>query len=463
MRFSASGLFFEFCRFAERFSASGECNSPLHNAGNFTVTGRGVLHTPYQPIVLRSRILKLNPTKFISLFILTMLWGCGGADAPVDQDYRSMQWSQIVEEGSRSEVQMMMWQGDPLINAFMQDYVVPAVKERYGIELSIANGQGNTIVSILAAELEAGKGRSEIDMMWINGETFYQLKQIKALYGPFADLLPSSQYVNQDDRFINTDFQQPVNGMEAPWGSVQQAWIYNSQMVDSPPRTMAELAAWVQANPGQFTIPNEFTGMSILKALLMELAGGAEALGGAFDEDVYNTYAPQLWEYLNSIKPHFWKQGETFPAQLSAMHQMFASGELAFTMSMNDSEVDNKVLQGLFPETSRAYVPDFGSIRNSHYLGISRLAGSKAGAMLVIDFLSSPEAQLHKQDPSVWGDGTVLDVEKLPQDIRTKFDSLPTRKLAPTREDMIPRALPEPDPEYMIRISKDFRRFVIEA
>ena len=46
--------------------------------------------------------------------------------------------------------------------------------------------RGNMIVSLLLSELEAGKKQSSIDMMWINGETFYQLRQIDALYGPFS-------------------------------------------------------------------------------------------------------------------------------------------------------------------------------------------------------------------------------------------------------------------------------------
>lgn len=402
-------------------------------------------------------------SNFNKLFIITLLLGCASPNDSSLSEPSNMSWAEIEEQGRGSSVQLMMWQGDPFINAYMQDYVVPELKSRYELDLNIANGQGNIVVSILAAELEAGKERGEIDMMWINGETFYQLKQIKALYGPFTDKLPNTQFVNHADPFIGIDFQQPINGMEAPWGSVQQAIIYNSELIKEPPRTMDELAIWVEKNPGLFTIPNEFTGMSLLKAMLMDLAGSAEVLSGAFDEGVYNQYAPQLWAYLNSIKTHFWKNGETFPAQLSAMHQMFASGEIAFTMSMNDSEVDNKVLQGLFPPSSRAYVPDFGSIRNSHYMGISKIAANKAGAMLVIDFLSSPEAQLHKQDPSVWGDGTVLNVEKLPAEMKAAFENLPTRKLAPKREEMLPRALPEPDPEYMIRISKDFRKYVIEA
>ena len=55
-----------------------------------------------------------------------------------------------------------------------------------------------------------------------------------------------------------------------------------------------------------------------------------------------------MWAYLNRIKPYLWKEGKTFPSTLATMHQMFANGELYFTMSNNDCEVDNKIAQGTF-------------------------------------------------------------------------------------------------------------------
>ena len=73
-------------------------------------------------------------------------------------------------------------------------------------------------------------------MVWINGETFYQLRQIDALFGPFTDKLPNSQYIDFDNPFIGIDFQQPVDGYEAPWGNVQFALIYDTTRVANPPR-----------------------------------------------------------------------------------------------------------------------------------------------------------------------------------------------------------------------------------
>lgn len=395
-----------------------------------------------------------------SALTVAFLFAC--QPSVTEPDWETLSWAEIDSLARGTTVNFMMWQGDPYINDYMQNYVVPTLKAAHGVDLQLTNGQGNMIVSVVSGELEAGKKQSELDMGWINGETFYQLRQIKGLYGPFTQYLENQSLINFEDPFIRYDFQQEVAGMECPWGSVQQVMIYNEATVPAPPRTMVELEAWVRAHPGKFTLPNEFTGMSFLKALLTDLAGGPQSLNGPFDEALYTEHATELWAYLNRIKPYCWKEGKTFPSQLSAMHQMFASGELDFTMSMNDSEVDNKVLQGLFPPTSRSYVPDFGSIRNSHYLGILRHAPNKAGAMVVINFLISPEAQLKKQDPAVWGDGTVLAVESLAPDWQERFAILPNRQYAPSRSEMLPRALPEPAPEYMLRLAKDFREQVIQ-
>ena len=103
-----------------------------------------------------------------------------------------------------------------------------------------------------------------------------------------------------------------------------------------------------------------------------------------------------------------------------------------------------------------------GSIQNSHYLGITAHSVHKDAAKVMINFMISPEAQLQKMDPTVWGDGTVLAIEGLPADWQEKLQDLPGRTHAPSRTEINQRALMEPAPEYMIRIFEDFRKEVIE-
>ncbi|MDB5034922.1 MAG: Protein ynjB [Chlorobi bacterium] len=397
--------------------------------------------------------------------MLVSLAGCGGGGDAGNRESAARggtSWEETERRARGQTVTLSMWQGDPYINAYMKSYVIPALKERYGIALNIVGGQGNNLVSTLMTEMEAGDGPSAYDMMWINGETFYQLRQIKALYGPFVDRLPNARYVDFGNRFINTDFQQPVDGYESPWGNVQLAIIYDTNRVPDPPGTMVALEKYVRSHPGKFTFDNSFTGMTFLKCLLIDLAGGERTLAGKFNEDLYRRYSAMLWEYLNRIKPYFWKQGRSFPAEVAQLHQMFAGGEIDFSMSNNDGEVDNKILQGLFSGTARAYVLDSGTIQNSHFMGIARHSAHPDGAMVVANFLISPEAQLRKLDPNVWGDGTVLDMAKLPEEWRGRFAALPGRRYAPPRSAIQSKALMELAPEYMIRLSDDFRKNVIE-
>ena len=398
------------------------------------------------------------------LYGLLLLLGPGGCGPErKSPDVEGLSWPQLEAAARGSTVNLVMWQGDPYINGYVNNFVVPHLRKAYGIELRVSGGQGGNIVSILSTEKDAGKTTSAVDLTWINGETFYQLRQIDALYGPFTQRLPNGQYVDFANPFIGYDFGQEVKGFECPWGNVQLCLIYDRDRVADPPQTMEALETWVKNHPGRFTIGNDFTGMTLLKGWLIHLAGNNEALKGPFDEAKYRRYSADLWAYVNRLKPYLWKEGKTFPSSVAQMHQLFAGGELDFTVSNNDGEVDNKVLQGLFPATTRAYVPENGSIQNTHYLGIVKHSGNRAGAMVVCNFLISPGAQLEKYNPKVWGDGTVLDVGKLPAAWQVRFRSLPERRYAPKREGIQARALAEPAPEYMIRLYEDFRKRVIES
>lgn len=397
--------------------------------------------------------------KIIIVILFIVTWSC--KNNPTSEEKNLDDWNSITKEGKGKTVSMMMWMGDTKINAYMNDYVLPKIKSKYDIDLNIINGQGNVIVQSLMSELQAKSSKSEIDLIWINGETFYQLRQIDALYGPWIEKLPNAEFLNLDNPFIGKDFQQNIDGYEMPWGNVQMTIIYDSLKVKTPPKNRTELLSFVKTNPGKFTFDNHFTGLTFLKSLLISFADNPDELYGDFNEETYNKYALQLWQYIDMIKPYLWQKGEVFPENVAQMHQLFASGEIWFSMSNNDSEVDNKISEGLFPKSARAYIPEFGSIQNSHYIGIPKLSVNKASAMLVANFLISPEAQAHKLQPKIWGDGSVLDLSKLDKEDYKLFKKIEGRTYAPEREDLNANALMELSPEYMIRLAEDFRTKII--
>lgn len=378
------------------------------------------------------------------------------------QELPSGIWSEIEASARGSRVRIGMWDGDPLINTFMKDWVAKELSERYGITLEQVSTQGNNLVSKLMVDLETGRSSGDYDLVWINGETFYQLRKLNALAGPFTDRLPNNEYIDWTSPFVSMDFQQPVEGYECPWGNVQLALIYNSQDVSDPPKTREALAEWIRKHPGRFTFDTGFTGLTFLKCLLYDFAGGPQSLDGPFDEAKFREASSKLWVWLRELQPFLWREGRTFPDSVAQLHQLFNNGEVDFTMSNNDGEVDNKVMQGILPETARAYVLDSGTIRNSHYVGVPVNAPNKAGAMVVANFLISFEAQLRKAKPSVWGDGTVLSLSSLPDEWREKFSSIEGRTRVAPRAELESRALMEPAPEIMIRLDAGLRSEIIE-
>jgi putative spermidine/putrescine transport system substrate-binding protein len=394
---------------------------------------------------------------------IIMLTACKQNQSTTQQDSLMTQsWEEIEQKARGTTVVFMKYLGDKRANKHIDEYVVPTVLKRYGIMLKIIPGQGNEIVNSIMTEQEAGLAEGQTDMVWINGETFYQLQQIKGLYGPFTDKLPNSKYINYEDPIIKYDFQQAINGYEAPWGKASFIGITDATRVKSIPQSMQDFEAYWKAHPGKFTIPLDFSGYTLLKSWLVEIAGGIKELDGDFNQEKYDKYAPKLWDFINRNKKYFWKNGTTFPASNVTVSQMFGSGELDFAFSFGITAIDKGIKEGLFPATSKAFVFKAGSIHNTSYLGIPYNAPNKEGALVVINFLLSPEAQIEKSDINNSGGMPVFDYQKLEKQWQDKYQALPKIKYGMSEEAIQQRAIKETHSQYMINVAADFRTQVIE-
>ena len=391
-----------------------------------------------------------------------LLAACSRTPPPLsDAALAAMDWPQVEAAARGRTVTFVMWTGDPAINAYIDGYLRPRLESLHDIRLRVIPGQAD-IANQVIAERDAGRRASSLDLLWINGETFFKLRQLQSLHGPFTERLPNNRYVRWSDPTIARDFQQPVDGYEMPWGNVQLLLIADREKVSPPPDTPAALADWIHAHPGRFSFDSGFTGLSFLKSLMHAFAASPDMLEGPFDEARYLRLRDPVFAWLRDVRADLWRQGRTFPRDVAQLHQLFAAGELDFTMSFNDGEVDNKIALGQFPVSAEGYALRTGMLRNSHYLGIPAASLERAAAMVVINELLSPEAQFEKLQPSVWGDGTVLDVERLPAPWPARFAAAAERRRVPSRAALAAIARPEPSPELMIRLEQDFRRAFIE-
>jgi putative spermidine/putrescine transport system substrate-binding protein len=400
--------------------------------------------------MLSPRILSI-----LRAFSVILLWGCSG-ETGAAVDARTLDWNAVEEQARGTTVTWRMWRGDPSINAYVDGWVAPRLLEHHRVTLRTIEGQGPEIVNQLLIEKEAGAAGSA-DLVWINGETFHNLRKADLLFGPWAHRLPNAAYVDSASATIRLDFEQPTGGYESPWGAVQFALIYDSSRTPAPPTTVAELARWIERHPGRFTHDQGFTGTTFLKVLLYALNGGVQSFQGGFDEARYRRGSERVWSWLGALRNHFWRKGGAYPPSVAELHRLFANGEVDFSMSMNQNEVVTKVRQGVFPRTARALLLRDGTIANSHYLGIPANASNPAGAMVVANFLLSPEAQLEKLRPDVWADGTVLSPDRLPPEWAERFRSEDADPLALPRDSLARYARPEIAPEYHERLAADWR------
>lgn len=387
----------------------------------------------------------------------------GAASPP---GYEGQVWADIVAEARGQAVNFYMWGGSDLINTWVTEYVGTAVREQYGITLNMVPiSDATEYINKVLGEKEAGQDTSgSVDLVWVNGENFRTMRQGDLLYGRWSQFLPNAAYVNWADPSVANDFGFPVEGYEAPYGKAQFVMIYDSARVPEPPRTIPALVEWIKANPGQFTYPAppDFTGSAFVRHMCYHAADGYETLLGEFDQRLFDEKSPACWQLLNEIEPFLWREGQTYPESHTRQQDLFANSEVSFDMAYNPAEASSLVENGRYPETTRTFVFDSGTIANTHYVAIPYNSDHKAAAMVVANFLLSPAAQLSKAQPENWGDLPVLDPALLPADWQAQFAAIPRGPATLSTEELAAARLPELQAPWLTAFEQGWQEWVLQ-
>lgn len=405
----------------------------------------------------------------VLLIFMLVLAGCANdTDPALEQGSNPLEkdWEAILADAEGTTVNIYMWGGDELTNSWMDGYVADNLLEKYNITLNRVPMGPDEYLNKLLGEKQAGKQVGTIDMLWINGENFRTARQADLLWGPFAEKIPNFvQYVDADAPDIAYDFGYPVEGYEVPWGKAQFVFGYDTARTAEPPRSAEGLLAWVKENPGRFTYPElpDFTGSVFVRQLMYELCGGYEAFPftDEVDKEALDEQLQPLWDYLNEIKPYLWREGQTYPSEVATLHQLFADGEIDLTMTYSPALLSGWIDQGLLPDTVRTYVWDKGTIGNTHFLAIPFNAPNKEGAMVLANFLLSPEAQLSKYVPKNWGDLIALDTNKLDEETLAELEAIDTGIATLSAEELQSHRVPEISAAYIPVIEELWKERVI--
>lgn len=340
-----------------------------------------------------------------------------------------LDWGAIESMSVGQTVYFNAWGGSERINAYI-DWAARILSLDYGITLRhVKLADTADAVARVVAEKAAGKtSGGSVDLIWINGENFASMKAQGLLFGPFAEWLPNYRFVDVVGKpTTRIDFTVPVDGFEMPWGMAQLVFLYDTARVEDPPRSMSAFLDWAERNPGRFTYPAppDFTGSTFLKQALYGVSADPDVLQQPADEASFAAVTAPLWSFLDRLHPQLWRGGREFPQNDQAQRQLLDDGEIDISMSFNPGEASSAIAQGLLPDTVRTYVLDGGTIGNTHFLAIPFNSSAKEAAQVFINFMLSAQAQGRKADIAVWGDPTVLAIDRLGASDRAHFGAAP--------------------------------------
>jgi putative thiamine transport system substrate-binding protein len=373
---------------------------------------------------------------------------------------RAADWSATLRAAAQGEVFWNAWGGDDRTNHFIL-WAATRLRALHGIEVRHVRlrDTSEAVARVLAEKAARRTDGGSVDLIWLNGPNFLSMQQQGLLYGPVLDLLPNAALVDRTGKPATmVDFSVPTEGYEVPWRMAQIVFIRDAARVPAPPRSMRAMAGWAAAHPGRLTHPqvHNFLGATFLKQALVELTAEPTALQHPAGENFAAATAP-LWTWYAALRLHLWRHASVFPDSGPAQRALLNDGEIDIMISFNPAEAAVAVATGTLPNTVRTSGLDGGSIGNCSFNAIPFNATHKAAALVLADFLLSPEAQAHAADPGVLGSPTVLALDRLAPADRARFDALPRSPAMPDATELGTPLL-EPHQSWMVGLVDEWER-----
>ena len=371
-------------------------------------------------------------------------------------------WKAVEEAARGQTVYFNAWGGAQNINDYIR-WAGDQVRERYGVTVvhTKLDDTANAVSTVVAAKAAGVDEGGDIDLIWINGENFVNMKkQGLLLEAGWTQKLPNWQFVDwQNKPTILTDFTEPTDGQESPWGMAKMVFFHDTARGLDMPDSFAELVEWTEKNPGRFSYPAppDFIGSSFLKQALTESVADPSVLLKPVDPTSFEATVEPLFAALDRMHPNLWRSGQTFPKNKEALRQLLADNEVDIAFAFSPAEASNAIANNELPDTVRSFVFSGGTLGNTHFVAIPYNAAAREGALVFANFLISPEAQLRKQDPDVWGDPTVLDIASLPDTYQQQFDGLDLG-VATLKPSELGPTLNEPHASWMEQLEKEWIR-----
>ena len=406
-------------------------------------------------------------TAMLAAAMTVSLAACGtsGQEETQTEDstaLEDMSFDEMVEEAKGSTVTFYGWGGDENLNEWLDNEFAPVMKEKYDITMERVPMDIEQVLSQLSGEIEGGEEDGSIDMIWINGENFQSAKENNMLYGPFTDKLPNfNEYVDAESEDVTLDFAYPIEGYEAPYGKAQVVMIADTAVTPDLPTSAEALEEFVKKYPGKVTYPAlpDFTGSAFVRNIIYEICGYEQFLDMEADKETVREAVEPAMEYLRGLNPYLWNEGKTFPDSSTTLDNMFADGEVVLNMTYDAYTTGIKIADGTYTDTTESFQFDKGTIGNTNFMAIAANSGNKAGAMVAINEMLSPEIQADRYEQLKVI--PVLDNSKLTDEQKAAFDQVDLGEGTIPQDELLSKRLPEMPAELVPIIEEIWNEEVV--
>lgn len=353
-------------------------------------------------------------------------------------------FEELIEAAKGTTVTFYGWGGNDDLNAWLDDYFAPRMKEKYDITMERVPMNIEDILSQLQGEITAGKEDGDIDMIWLNGENFKTCKENNMLYGPFAEGLPNYQtYIDAKDEENQADFCYPIEGYEAPYGKAQLVMITDTAVTEEFPANTEEFMEFCKKYEGKVTYPAlpDFTGSAFVRNVIYDICGYEQFMDMEADKETVKAAIEPALEYLRELNQYLWNDGTTFPADSVTVTNMFADGELVMNITYEAYDPATNIENGTYTETTQAFQFEKGTIGNTNYIAIAGNSANVAGAQVAINEMLDPEVQADRF--ATIRTIPVVEYEKLDDAQKAAFDAVEIGKGVIAQDELLSKRLPE--------------------
>ena len=341
--------------------------------------------------------------------------------------YEGYNWDDVVSGAAGGEVRFNTWNGSESINSWITDWLAVQLADEYDITLTLVPLKyTTTAVNTVINETRAGYvNNGTIDLIWINGHNFYNLKSGGYAYGPWSDVVPSSELYDWNDKSIAYDFGYPVDGYEMPYTGAQVVFVRCAMHVDEDEvKTYDDFIYWLETSgKNKFTYPapcnallatgtcssGDHTGAVFIRHVLYHVLDDAKVDYTIFDdvsidESVYAKWAPKLFKKLRDLESFLYKDtanpnliNSIYPVSISVQDSLFDSMDVYMTLSYNPTAASDNI-GTTYPSTAVGFVfeDDVGTIANTNYVMIPANSPNKLAALVAGNVIGSVPAMFSR-------------------------------------------------------------------